>query len=445
MNIVVVGAGQVGTAVAKGLQEANQVSVIDKNPDRLGDLRGEADVLTLEGDGVDIDNLRDAKVEEADIVVASTNDDRTNILVCATIEALNPDAFSIARVTNSDYLRSWRHSRKAFNVDFMVASDYLTANRMVHLGFEQRARDVEYFGRGDIQMAEFDIAPDSPLAGKTIKDADTYEGLRYVAVAKDDTIEVVHGGTVISPDSSLIVIGRKEAVSDFGRKSAIAAQSSVDTVYILGGSGVGREIAELLEKRDFDSTLVEPEQKPAREIAEQYSNCFVLNNELTDPAFLESENIDEADLILTATRNDQTNLFASLLLQQLGAERVISVVHNSQYPSLFEHYGVRATVNPREEVIEEIFRYTRGRELQRVAFVEKHRGEVIEVTLDADSMLVGRPLSETGPELPDAMVIGALYRDGHVIIPRGNTVPGSGDEIVIFAETDAVDEVLASI
>jgi trk system potassium uptake protein TrkA len=445
MNIVVVGAGQVGTAVAKGLHEANQVSVIDRNPNRLGDLRGEADVMTLEGDGLDIENLRDARVGDADIVIASTNDDRTNILVCATIEAINPEVFSIARVTNTDYLRSWRYSRKAFNVNFMVASEYLTAQRMVNLGFKKHARNVEYFGRGDIEMAEFEIEPGSPIAGKTVEDADTYDGLRYAAVGKDGQIEVATGQTVIPAGGTLLVIGRTDEVYKLSRVLSTGPDEPIDDVFILGGGGIGEEIVASLHEEGVQSTLIEKRNRRARQIAEKYSNCFVLNNDPKDPDFLESERVDEADLILSAIPSDETNFFASLQLQELGADRIVAAVDESKYVKLFEDYGIDAAVNPREEVIEEIFRYTRGRELEGVTFIEEHRGEVIELTLDEDSILVGRPLKESATDLPNSLVIGALYRDGHVIIPTGETVPGSGDEVVIFIDTEVVDEVIDTI
>ena len=445
MNIVVVGAGQVGTAVAQGLHEANRVSVIDKNPDRLGDLRGEVDVMTLEGDGLDIENLRKAKVGEADIVIASTNDDRTNILVCATIEAIKPEIFSIARVTNSDYLRSWRCSRKAFNVNFMVASEYLTAQRMVNRGLEKHARDIEYFGRGDIEMAEFDIEPGSALAGKTVKEADTYDGLRYAAVVKDGEIEVATGQTVIPAGGSLLVIGRTDDVYRLSRVLSTGPDEPIEDVFVLGGGGIGEEIVNSLDEEGIESTLIENNANRARYIAEQYSNCFVLNNDPKDPEFLESERVDNADLVLAAIPNDETNFFASLQLRKLGASRIVASVTYSEYVPLFEEYGVDAAVNPREEVIEEIFRYTRGRELKGVAFVEDHRGEVIEATLDADSVLVGRPLAESAKDLPDAVVIGAIYRDGHVIIPTGDTVPGSGDEVVVFVDAKVIDDVIDAI
>jgi trk system potassium uptake protein TrkA len=445
MDIVVVGAGQVGTAVAKGLDEVNQIAVIDRNPDRLAELRSEADVLTLEGDGANIDILREAGIEDADMLIASTDDDQTNIVVCATLEVLNPNIFNIARVRSTEYLESWRHSRHAFNVDFMVASEHLAARGLSSLALHSLTRDVEYFGRGKIEMAEFEIPADSDLAGRAIRDTDPRDGLRYVALVDGEEFEIATGDTILEPGTRIIVLGLKEVVRQFGYDLAGGPETQPERVFILGGTEIGERLASILARDGVHPKIVERDPERAHELAQSLPNCLVLNDDPTNPGFLESEGLPEAEIVLTTGERDEINFLAAHQADMLGGDRILSVVHERRHLPLFERGIVESAVHPREEVVEEIFRHTRHREIGNVAFVEQHRGEILEVELEADSILTGRPLHESVRELPSSVVIGALYRDGHVIIPDGDTVPGSGDEVIVFLETELADRVVEKL
>jgi trk system potassium uptake protein TrkA len=445
MRLVVVGAGQVGSTVAKGLDTNHDIIVVDHDPEKLDSLRYEADVMTFEGNGAEIEVLEEVNTSEADMVIASTDDDRTNILVCGTARALNPDLFAIARVANTGYLKSWMYSKKAFNVDLMVGSDYLTARSIVQVGFQQMARSVEYFGRGRIEMAEFNVPADCSFAGQTVRDADLYKGLRYAAVFDGDEMEVVGGDTVIPPGGRLLVIGRSQDVRDFGKEITDTKTKEVNRVFILGGGEIAYQTAQLMEQRGISPKVVESDRERAEFLAKNLPDSYVLHDDATDPKFLEEEGLPRAQLVVSALRPDERNLFTALQSIHLGADRTISVVHENKYIPLFERFDVDVTVNPRQEVIEEILSYTRERQLERVAFVGMHHGEVIEVELDADSPLVGGPLKETIHAFPDALVIGAVSRGGDILIPEGDTVLQPHDNLVIFADSDIVEEVVETI
>lgn len=443
MQIVVVGAGQVGSGVANGLDEEHKIVVIDHDPDKLDRLRYEADVLTYEGNGADIDFLKKADTGEADMIVASTDDDRTNILVCATARALNEDIFNVARVAETGYLKAWRHSHKAFNVDQMVGSDHLAARKIVQVGLQRSAQDVEYFGEGEVEMAEFGVSEESPLVGQSVENLTVSEGLRFAAVFDDQHMEVVRGGTVIEAGDRLLVIGRADEVARFGNE--LGTEAEVSRVFILGGGEIAYQTAQLMERHGIKPKIVEWDRKRAEFLAQNLPKSFVLHDDATDPAFLREEGLGRAHLVVSALHPDERNLLCSQLSHHLGAEQVISVVHNAKYTSMFESCGISTTVNPRKEVIQEILRHTRARHFEKIAFVEQHRGEVVELKLGPDSPLLGGPLSETADDLPEAMVIGAVSRGGETIIPTGETELQAGDDLVIFVASDTVDELIERI
>lgn len=445
MKIMVVGAGQVGTSVAEGLDDNHEIVVVDIDADKLDQLRYGADVMTYEGDAADIDVLEKAGAADTDMIVASTDDDRTNILVCAVAEALADDLVSVARVADTDFLKSWEYSKNAFNVDWMVGSDYLTAQTLVQLGLRHRAQTVEHFLKGKIEVVEFQLPPNSDLAGKTVRDADTYPGLRYIAITDGDDFEVVGGDTVIPRESSILVMGRPEEVDALARDLDPEKHAPVDRIMILGGGEIGFQTARLYQRRGLNPKIIERDEERANFLARNLPDCFVLNDDAIDPDFLQSEGIGRTDLVVSALRPDERNLFASLQARELGAERVISVVHEQKYAPLFASNGVTATVNPRTKVIEDILQHTRKGRVEKVTFVEGHDGEVLEVEIEAGSVLLEGPLKESATDLPDGMVVGAVARGPKTIIPTGDTTFEIGDHLVIYVDTESVEEVVEKV
>jgi len=446
MKVVVIGVGQVGRSVAHALSEEHEVVAVDKDPERLERIRAETDVLTYEGNGARLEVLKTAGIQEADLVIGSTSDDRSNILICSTARALNEDAFTIARVAETEYLATWSQLQEAFNVDFMVGADHLTARNIVEVVGLPTARNVERFGQGRVVMAEFTIPEESPVAGKTVQALRLNDGVNLVAVFDDDNMEIVRGTTRLRPGTRLLVIGRPSQVEQFaGTLTPKAPVQGARQIMILGGGEIGYQTARMLEQRGLQPRLVEKNPDRAQALAQELPNTLVLQNDATDPKFLRREGVADTDLVVSALTPDERNLLTSTLSLDLGAEQVLSVVHRDVYESVFTRSGIDTTVNPRREVIEEILRHTRVRGIEKITFVERDRGEVVEVELSTESPLLGRPIKEVVEAVPHNFVLGAVIRHGEVLIPRGKTVLESGDHLVLFVDAERADEVLEEI
>ncbi|PSQ77367.1 MAG: Trk system potassium transporter TrkA [Bacteroidetes bacterium QH_6_63_17] len=446
MKVVIIGVGQVGSSVARALAREHEVIVVDKNTERLDSVRAEADVLTYEGDGAKVDVLKSAEIQSADLVIGSTSDDRSNILICSTARALNPNAFTIARVTETEYLATWSQLREAFNVDFMVGADHLTARNIVEVAGLPTARDVEYFGQGRVVMAEFTIPEESPMTGTAVKALNLSPDINLVAVFDDDRMEIVRGNTTLRPGTRLLVIGQPSQAEQFAARLAPRARlQQARRIIILGGGEIGYQTARLFERRGLEPRLVEHDPDRAHILAQELPNTLVLQNDATDPNFLRREGATDADLVVSALTPDERNLLASVMCREIGAEQVLSVVHHGAYESVFAHSGIDVTVNPRREVIEEILRHTRQRGVENLTFVEDERGEVVEIELSAESVLTERPLKRAVGDVPHNFVLGAVIRDDAVITPRGETILQAEDQLVMFVEADVSDEVLAAI
>jgi trk system potassium uptake protein TrkA len=438
MYVVIVGAGEVGSAIAASLADSHDVAVIDIDGARVDDLMYDTDVLGIQGDGADIDTLEDANIDEADILIASTDDDETNIVTCSTTMTVT-ETFTISRVKSAKYLRTWQRSERAFGIDHMVATNLLTAETIARVVGLPAAQDVEVFADGLVQMAEFEISESSPVANVTVQEADRYESLTFAAVLREDDVIIPRGGTVLEPGDDVIVIGSPESVHTFAHELEPDTDGKPN-ILIIGGSDVGYHTARLLQERGLKPRLVEQDHDRAREIAESLEGTTVLESDATNRGFLQQEGIADVDIVITALDNDEKNLLAGLLAKRLGAERAVTVVDSGEYVDLFEEVGIDVAVNPREATAEEITRFTREHQAENVAIIESDRAEVLEIEVDEESVLVDRPIRESVGDLPDGVVIGAITRKGKFVIPRGDTVVMRGDHVVVFAEIEALEE-----
>ncbi|MFW6316998.1 MAG: Trk system potassium transporter TrkA [Halorubrum sp.] len=441
MHVVVIGAGEVGTSIAGSLASDHEVVVVDVDPDRAEQLKFDLDVLTIAGDGTNSEIQTAAEAGRADMIIACTDNDQTNLVACGTAKTLG-DAFTIARVKSTDFLRTWEGNEGAFGVDFMVCTDLLTAENIVRVIGLPAAIDVDPFASGLVQMAEFEIAEGSPVAGQTVSEADRFESLTFVGLFRNGEMTIPRGDTGIRAGDRAVVIGSPESVRSFATDVAPdATPGRTDEIVVVGGSEIGYQTARLLEKHDFRPRLVEQDADRARWLAEQLPNSVVMQHDATDTEFLQREHVDEADVVVTALRSDEKNLLISVLAKRLGVDRVIAVVDSADYVTVFEEIGIDIAINPRTVTAEEITRFTYESVAENIAVLENDQAEVLELELTEGSALIGRPISEIVAETDVRFVIGAITREHRLVTPRGDTVLQRGDHVILLVESDSVSEI----
>lgn len=443
MRVIIAGAGQVGTRIAAELHATHDIVMIDVDTERIDRLSYDLDVLTVPGDSSAIDTLREAGIEDADILIASTDSDEINILTCGTAKAL-ADVTTVARVKDLKYIDTWNQAENVFDVDFMVGTNLLTVAAAAGGTGLSAARNFDVFAGGTVQMAEFEIGSDNPIVGQTISEADQFESLTFAAVLRDDTTIIPTGTTRIQPGDDVVVTGRPESVHMFGTELA-PRETDPKNVLIVGGSDIGYHTARLLEERGLRPHLIEANADRARDLSERLSATTVRNKDPTDRDFLESERMADVDVVVAALEHDsEENLMAALRGKRKGADRSVAIVDHGEYVDLFEDAGVDVAVNPRRATATEIIEFVRDQDTQNVALLEDE-AQVIEIRIDTDSVLAGRPIREAISDLPEDVVIGAITRNGSFRMPRGDTVIEPGDHAVILADNDVVEETVARL
>ncbi|MXR51095.1 Trk system potassium transporter TrkA [Halovenus sp. WSH3] len=444
MRVVIIGAGEVGTSIAANLSSDHDVVVIEEDETRAEQLKFELDVLAIAGDGTSLETQEDAGVDGADMFIACTDDDRTNLVACGTAKTLG-EPFTIARVKSIEYLRTWERKHGAFGADHVVCSDLLTAENIVRVIGLPTAIDLDLFVGGLVHMAEFEVVEGSPVAGQTVAEADRFDSLTFAGLFCGDDLVIPDGETVIETGNRAVVIGSPESVRAFGTDIAPDDTTrQTNDVVIAGGTEIGYHTARLLEEQSTKPRLIEADEGRARELAEELPNSVVMQHDATDTDFLAREHVDESDVMIAAMNSDERNLLVAVLAKRLGVKRVIAVVDNTEYVTLFEEVGIDVAINPRDVTAEDITRFSFENVAENLAVLENDQAEVLELQIDADSALAGKTIRELDAELDGRFVVGAITREGSLITPRGDTEIRAGDKVVIFVESEFADELMAA-
>lgn len=447
MEIVISGAGQVGTTVAQELMEDHSITVIDRDPEQLDELS--LSINAVCGNAVEIDTLREAGVEDADILINCTADDRTNILACSTANIIS-NVFKMARVSTPSYLETWQSNRRAFHVDWIVSRSYLSAKRMIDLiglqSSRESALEVEYFAEGRIQMAEFQVTEGAPIQGQKIQEADQYQTLTFCAIFRNNELIIPDGNNRIQSNDRLVVIGHPHAVTSFGTDvHSPESPDEIEHIAIFGGGTIGYQVATILADRNLHPVILERDNQRARYLAESLPNALVLKGDARNTDFWKQEQLDESDLVLSATRPDDQNLLLSLMAKSHDIPLVVSVVHLQKYLSAFQNTDIDRLIHPRNIVADEIIQYIQKSKAEKITTLEQHKGKIIELVMDSDSPYIGSTIQETCNELPGELVIGAIQRDARVIAPRGSTRLETGDHLVILSDEETADNTVEQL
>ena len=441
MYVTVVGAGDVGTGIAARLADTHDIAVVDVDEDRLDTLASAHDVRTVCGDGRSLDTLEAAGLGDADVLVASTDRDGANVMICGAAKNTT-DVRTVARVKRIDLYETCQEAEGAFGIDDMLCVNRLTARDVVRATTLPGALAVDTFADGRAEMAEFTIEADAPIANERVEEADRFASLTFAGIVRDGDVIVPDGDTVIEPGDRIVVIGSLLSISRFARTLAGWAALDSDTeIVVAGGGEVGVEVVRLLADRGYRTRIVEGDRERASVVAAALPETEVLEGDATSVGFLTNEGVGDAEVLVATLGDDETNYLVSILAKQFGVSHAVSIVEAAERVSLFEAAGIEVAARPRNILAGEIAGLVLETGADSVTLIENDCAEIVEVTIDADSVLAGELLREVAGDFPGGFVIGALVRGGTLTPPRGGTVVQTGDRVIAFVDSEIVDEV----
>jgi len=447
MKVVICGAGQVGFGIAERLAaEQNDVSIIDTSPRLIQAVTDSLDVRGFVGHGSHPDVLARAGLEAADMLIAVTLHDEVNMIACQVGHALFDVPTKIARVRAQSYLHGhWRDlfSRDHLPIDVVISPEIEVGEMVLRRLSLPGAIDTVSFADGNIVVAGVRCADDCPVIDTPLRQlTDLFPDLQaiVVAVSRNGKVFVPHSTDSLLAGDIAYFVAQSDQVnrtlSIFGHDEPPAQR-----IVIGGGGNIGLYVARELERRNPKARvkIIEEDAARAEIIAQELSKTVVLRGSALDRAILEEAAVGDADTMITVTNDDRVNILSCLLSKELGAQRMLSLLNDPNYPAFARGLGIDAYVNPRQITVSKILQYVRKGRIRGVHSIANGAGEVIEAEALETSPLVGKPLMSL--DLFDGMRIGAVIRAGRVILPRGDTVIQARDRVVMFALADKVKRV----
>ena len=447
LRVVIMGAGVVGSNAAALLaREGHEIVVIDKDETALAAVAEKLDVLTLHGNATNPEILRQADAGTADLFVAATAVDEVNIVACFMAKQMGAHR-TIARIREQE-IRSplivggaRDHKRvvrtKSMGIDFTITPEQVAAEEIVRVMRRTCAIAVEEFSEGRIEMAELRVAK-PPAAGRPLRAITFPRPCIIAAIIRSGRTLIPHGDDVIEPGDRVYVIAARGSMADligaFG-----ATEAAVRDVVILGGGRIGLHAARLLGAAGMRVKIIEKSLERSRQLAAILDNVLVIHGEGTDSAFLREERVADADGFIGSTGRDELNVLVGLLAKKLGVRRTVVIVNKPEYGSLVEELGIDAAVNPLTMTANAILRFVRRGRVISVARLEGDGAEALELVIGDDYKYAGRPLKDL--DLPKDVIVGAIVRAEHVLIPNGSSSIVAGDRVVVICTPQAIPDV----
>jgi trk system potassium uptake protein TrkA len=435
VKIYVVGAGQVGSTVVEALHDEHDVTVIDVDAERLEALGGQFDVATFQGNGASRRTLQEVDISDAELFIACTSRDEVNIIASIFARALAPNARTIARTTEVEYLEVW-HERQ-LDIDFIVSSEVETAHAVSRLIGIPAARQTDVFAEGQVQMVEFEVPQGvaaGDVVGRPLREARIPRDAKVAGIIRGDRTILPRGDIAIEPGDRIVVIGSPDAVREWSEVLAQGKKRLGDVV-IFGAGNVGVAVARMLIAQGSRVRLVEVSRERALKVSEELPDARIYHATGLEPEFYERERINQAEAAVFAMRDDAKNHYAATLARLCGVPFTVAIVHEAHSAEILEAGGLDVAVNPRHVTAEEMVRFAHDPRTQQVAMLEGDRFEVLDLVVRPESEYVGQPFREMPIR---GALIGAIVRNGQAIFPHGDDVLEAGDRVIVFTEASRV-------
>ncbi len=446
MRVIVCGAGRVGYGIARRLAgESNDVTVIDKSKNLIRIVAERLDVRGVVGNGSHPDTLAEAGAREADMVIAVTYSDEVNMVACQIAHTLFEVPTKIARIRAQEYLDT-RYSdlftRNHMPIDVIISPEREVSESIMQRLSTPSAFEVKSFVDGRVWAVGVKLHDDCAIINTPLRQvAELFPDLKItiVAVMRGERIWRTHADDQLSPGDQIYFIADR---SDVPRALEIMgeAQRQARRVIIIGGGNIGQYVASGLEKlSSMKIRLIERDKARAEKIAETLHRTVVLQGDGLDRTLLREAGVSDAETVVAVTNDDKVNILSTVVAKREGARRALALINDVDYGPLSEAVGIDRFVDPRAITISSILQHIRRGRIKGVYSLVDGQAELIDAIALETSPLVNKPLREA--QLPEGVMIGAVFRDDTVVMPTGETVIHAGDRVVLLTLRDNVKDV----
>ena len=436
MKIIILGAGHVGGSLAQILaDEANDITLIDQDPEPLRSYRDQADLKTIAGFPSHPDVLRQADVEDADMLVALTPSDEVNMVACRTAHTLFHVPTKIARIHSPAYLEHPELFEKdAVPVDVVISPEQLVSKNIHRLIRYPGSLQVVEFVNGHLLMIAAKAEHGGQLIGKQVRDIPSLlpdVELHIAAIYRSNRVIVPSGSTELHSGDEVFFLAAKEQAH-----SMTAALRNTEKAYsrvlIAGGGRIGMHLAQLLIP-DYDVKVIERDKHRTQYLAEHLDGAIVLHGDAASEELLHEENVDNTDVFCALTSDDEDNILSAMLAKYLGARKVMSLISRPSYVHLIQSDKIDVAISPQQDSLGALLRHIRKGDVANAHSLRHGAAEAIEGVAHGDantSRLVGRTLDRI--RTPPGVTIGAVVRGDQVYMAHHNVVVEPDDHVIML-------------
>ncbi len=445
MNVIICGAGQVGFSIARYLSsEGNDVTVIDQDPELIGKINESLDVQAMVGNASEPSMQASANAGEADMIIAVTYVDEVNMVACQVAHSLFNVPTKIARIRQQRFLDPlWADlfSRDHMPIDAIISPEVEVANAIARRLLVPGSFDMIQLAEDKVRVIGVRCTEDCPVVHTPLRQlTEIFPDLSVVVVGivRDGESYIPTSRDQMLPGDDVYFVSDTNhvdrAMEIFGHEEAEAHK-----VVVVGGGHIGTNLARTIGGLEgVSAKVIEMNKERAHKLAETLPETTVLQGDIFDEEILSESNIASADMIVTVTDDDETNVLGALLAKQYGVQQAIALVNRDSYSSLVTKLGIDILVNPRAITVSQILHHIRGR-FRAVYSLWEGFGEIIEAEVLETSPLVGTTLKDH--KLPRGVIVGSIVRDGEVLIPRGETDIRIKDRVILLASAGSVRQV----
>ncbi|HYC04801.1 MAG TPA: Trk system potassium transporter TrkA [Azospirillaceae bacterium] len=447
MRVIVCGAGQVGSNIARYLaSENNQVTVIDQSAELIQKISDTLEVHAVVGFASHPNVLEAAGAAEADMIIAVTLADEVNMVACQVAHSLFNVPTKIARVRHQSYLQPiWADlfSRQHMPIDVIISPEIEVARAITRRLQVPGAFDMIPLADGKVKVIGVVCTPNCPIINTPLRQLTGLFpdlNIEIVAIVRQNEPIIPGGDDQMLPgDEVYFVVDTRHvprAMAAFGHE-----ESEARRVIIIGGGNIGMFLAEEIEARHpgVSARIIEVDRRRAQYIAQKLNRTIVLHGDGLDPDILEEANVRASETVVAVSNDDEGNILASLLAKRYGCQRAITLINKTSYRPLVQPLGIDAVVSPRSITVSSILQHVRRGRIKSVHSLREGFAEIIEAEALETSSLINTPLREV--RLPEGVIVGAIVRGEEVIIPRPNTIIKAHDRVVILATVGQVKKV----
>ncbi len=436
MKVIIVGAGKLGQKLAESLVTENiDVILIDSNTNLIDKINENLDVLTVAASGVDINTLKEVGIKNCDLMVACTKEDETNTVICLLAKKLGCKK-TIARIRNPEYMQQLDFVKTELGIDYTINPELETAKVIEKYLLKNFSFYTGDFAKGKVTMLDFNIGHNEGFVGKKLEGLRDFDDFLITAVSRDGEIIIPDGSTQLIKNDIIHVIGKSTDIESLDTKfqeEIGTMRKQIERVMILGGGKVSFYLAKQLSQSHISVTILEEDKARCEVLDEKLDDVLIIHGDGTDIHLLEEENLEFMDAFIGSTGYDEQNLLMALMAKQAGVSRAIAKISRENYIKIIDKLGIDAAFNPVYITASNILKYIRGGKVISVSLLLGGDGEVTEIIVGENLSFTGKPLSELN--LPKGIIIGAIVRNGNVIIPKGSSVIYPGDRIIVFSLT----------